>query len=220
MCVSRSSLVATVPDKNAQHVLIFDSVQNGLGRNLDQVSYYITQWGNEARSYPRENLEGLHGLRWGRGLVFIPRKIEEETKNYNKETLPRVKPCVLWCTPLSSDVPAYPVLVDATLLPVSNGIVDDARVDSPVLDEELNVSGEFRSNRLPESPVVLDDINVVVSVDARPLLCWLSVSRDWYGIPYLERVLLVLRLSAKVTVPGRRGVFCIMRLCNMCWKLE
>ena len=99
-----------------------------------------------------------------------------------------------------------------------NGIVDEGRVETPVLLVALKVTGDSRSNRFPESPVCadeLDDVSVVVSVDDRLLQRWLSVSRDWYGIPYLERVLLVLRLSAKVAVPGRQGVFCMTRLRNI-----
>ena len=61
----------------------------------------------------------------------------------------------------------YPVVSDVTLLPVSNGIVEDARLDSPVFSVTLKVSGDSRSSRLPESPVALDDISVVVSVDDR-----------------------------------------------------
>ena len=61
----------------------------------------------------------------------------------------------------------YPVVSDTTLLPVSNGIVEEARLDSSVLPLTVNVSGDSRSSRLLESPIELDDVTVVVSVDDR-----------------------------------------------------
>ena len=62
----------------------------------------------------------------------------------------------------------YPVVSDATLLPVSKGIVEEARLeDGPVFSVALRVSGDSRSRRLPESPVELDDVNVIASVDDR-----------------------------------------------------